>query len=80
MATPITWERYTGNWMGAYEGWLPVKKLFGTFLPRRMPGLEGFFITGQWISPGGGIPMCIAQARKLVTEICKESGIAFIVR
>ena len=26
VATPITWERYTGNWRGAYEGWM-----FGTF-------------------------------------------------
>jgi phytoene dehydrogenase-like protein len=23
VATPITWVRYTGNWRGSYEGWLP---------------------------------------------------------
>lgn len=80
VATPVTWERYTGNWMGSYEGWLPVKELFGKFMPRRLPGLECFYITGQWTFPGGGVPMCMAQARKLIRQICKEDGIPFTVR
>ncbi len=25
VATPMTWERITGNWRGAYEAWLPTR-------------------------------------------------------
>lgn len=28
MVTPITWERYTDNWRGSYEGWLISIKPF----------------------------------------------------
>ncbi len=79
VATPVTWERYTGNWQGSYEGWLPTVKLFGKFLPRELPGLKGFYMTGQWLFPGGGVPMCMSQARRLVKEICTKDGKSFRV-
>jgi phytoene dehydrogenase-like protein len=77
VATPITWERYTGNWKGSYEGWLPRVGLFGKVLPRQLPGLRRFSMTGQWTSPGGGVPMCMAQARRLVKGICEREGKTF---
>jgi phytoene dehydrogenase-like protein len=78
VATPVTWERYTGNWKGSYEGWLPTKELFGKFLPKELPGLENFYMTGQWVFPGGGVPMCMAQARRLIKYICKKEKKEFI--
>lgn len=72
VATPVTWERYTGNWQGSYEGWVPTIKNFGTTLPRKLRGLKHFYMTGQWISPGGGVPMCMAQGKLIVKEIMKE--------
>jgi phytoene dehydrogenase-like protein len=77
VATPITWERFTGNWRGSYEGWLPRIGLFGKALPMRLPRLRGFWMTGQWTSPGGGVPMCMAQARRLVKLICTREGRPF---
>jgi phytoene dehydrogenase-like protein len=77
VATPVTWERYTGNWQGSYEGWLPTKKLFGKFLPKTLPGLKYFYITGQWTFPGGGIPMCMSQSRRLVKQVCADEGMEF---
>lgn len=79
MATPITWERYTGNWRGSYEGWLPSVRSFGKFLPRELPGLKDFYMTGQWVFPGGGVPMCMAHARRLVKDICKRDKRPFII-
>jgi hypothetical protein len=29
VATPLTFERYTGNWKSAYEGWLPTTENYG---------------------------------------------------
>ncbi len=69
IATPVTWERYTGNWQGSYQGWLPTVKTFGTVLPKKLPGLLNFYMTGQWVFPGGGAPMCMVQARNLVRKI-----------
>lgn len=72
IATPVTWERYTGNWRGSYEGWLPSTKLFGVKLPKKLPGLKNFYMTGQWVFPGGGVPMCMAQAKNLINTILKD--------
>jgi phytoene dehydrogenase-like protein len=72
VATPVTWERYTGNWQGSYEGWIPTVKTFGTTLPKKLPGLRNFYMTGQWVFPGGGVPMCMAQGKNLIREIAKE--------
>jgi len=78
IATPVTWERYTGNWQGSYQGWLPTVQLFGKFLPKQLPGLENFYMTGQWIFPGGGVPMCMAQARRLIKYLCKGEKREFV--
>jgi len=72
IATPVTWERYTGNWQGSYQGWLPTVELFGKFLPRELPELKNFYMTGQWTFPGGGVPMCMAQGRRIVKYLCKK--------
>jgi phytoene dehydrogenase-like protein len=80
IATPITWMRYTGNWQGSYEGWLPIVGLFGKFLPRELPGLENFYMTGQWTSPGGGVPMCMTQARRLIKYLCREEKREFVLK
>lgn len=77
VATPVTWERYTGNWRGSYEGWLPTVALFGRMLPRELPGLRDFYMTGQWVSPGGGVPMCMAQGRRLIKIIRQKEGGSF---
>ncbi len=72
IASPVTWERYTGNWQGSYEGWLPTVKTFGSTLPKNLPGLRSFYMTGQWIFPGGGVPMCMAQGRNIIKMIVKK--------
>lgn len=72
VATPVTWERYTGNWQGSYEGWLPTIETFGMRLPKKLPGLRNFYMTGQWVFPGGGVPMCMAQGKNLIGQIVRE--------
>lgn len=69
IATPVTWERYTGNWRGSYQGWMPTVRTFGSTLPKKIPGLKNFYMTGQWVFPGGGVPMCMAQGRNLIRMI-----------
>jgi phytoene dehydrogenase-like protein len=82
VATPMTWERITGNWRGAYEAWLPTRASFAKLLRgggmrTTLPGLERFYMTGQWVS-GGGLPSVAPAARGLVQKICKRDGRPFV--
>ncbi|MEW5825901.1 MAG: NAD(P)/FAD-dependent oxidoreductase [Candidatus Bipolaricaulota bacterium] len=77
VATPVTWERYTGNWRGSYEGWLPNAKSLGAGLPKTLPGLSDFYMCGQWVAPGGGLPPAVSTARHVVQLLCKADGKTF---
>jgi phytoene dehydrogenase-like protein len=78
VATPITWERYTGNWRGSYEGWMfdsdfsPLSSMRKT-----LPGLENFYMAGQWVNPGGGIPTAVMSGNHTIQMICKVDRKAF---
>ncbi len=56
LATPATFARYTGNWQGSIQGWLPTPQILGRRIPRTLHGLKDFFMAGQWVEPGGGLP------------------------
>lgn len=73
VATPHSTVRYTGNWRGAYEGWLPnanFDPMKG--LPNELPGLKNFYMIGQWTTPGGGLPPAGKDGRDLFQVICKR--------
>jgi phytoene dehydrogenase-like protein len=78
VATPRTFVRYTGNWQGSYEGWLWTEKSMNLHLPQVLPRLRSFFMAGQWVSPGGGLPGAALSARKAVQLICKAEGRRFV--
>jgi phytoene dehydrogenase-like protein len=80
VATPMTFERYTGNWKGSFEGWLITPDNAGVMikpLKQTLPGLQNFYMCGQWVEPGGGLPTGISSGRRLVKAICKEDGKKF---
>ncbi len=75
VATPATVVRYTGNWHGSMEGWLLTPATGFKGLPPVLPGLEGFYMAGQWTSPGGGLPSGLMTARAVSRRICKDFGV-----
>jgi phytoene dehydrogenase-like protein len=81
VATPMTWERITGNWRGAYEAWMPTRaNLLAALrggIRTTVPGLDGFYMTGQWVS-GGGLPAVAPAARGLVKSLCKRDRRPFV--
>jgi phytoene dehydrogenase-like protein len=78
IATPLTFERYTGNWKGIWEGWTMTKEDFGKQLSGEkmisdtLPGLENFYMVGQWTTPGGGIPPAVTSGRNLIQILCNQ--------
>ena len=78
VATPITWERITGNWRGSYEGWLPTPGSFMQQISKTLPGLDNFYMTGQWVEPGGGLPAAAMSGRNVTQIICKKDKKKFV--
>ena len=78
MATPMTWVRYTGNWRGSYEGWLLTPKTFMTSMSKTLPGLDNFYMAGQWVNPGGGMPSAAMSGSHTIQIICKKDKKEFV--
>jgi phytoene dehydrogenase-like protein len=80
VATPLTFERYTGNWQGTFEGWMITPENSGVVMKpmsQQLPGLQNMYMSGQWVEPGGGLPTGVMSARRLLKAITKEDGIKF---
>ena len=72
VATPLTFERYTGNWQGSFEGWLPTPKTMMAPRQHTLPDLENFYMVGQWVMPGGGLPSGVMTGQAVVRMMCKK--------
>jgi phytoene dehydrogenase-like protein len=83
VATPYTMHRYTRNYRGAFAGWLITPQRLGQApvwaLPKTLPGLEDFYMAGQWVEPGGGIPVTLQSGRQVVQIICGRDKAPFTV-
>lgn len=77
VSTPATVIRYTGNWKGSQEGWIMPPGAGLKSYPNTLPGLDHFFLIGQWIMPGGGLPSGPMTARPAIKAICKRDHVAF---
>jgi phytoene dehydrogenase-like protein len=78
VATPITFNRYTGNWRGSYEGWLMTPQNYMANMSKVLPGLDSFYMAGQWVMPGGGLPSGVMSGRHVAQLICKEDSKEFV--
>jgi phytoene dehydrogenase-like protein len=75
VATPLTYERYTGNWQGSSCGWLLTKQTLPLSikgLPKTLPKLRNFYAIGQWVEPGGSVPVVAMSGRNIIQQICRE--------
>jgi phytoene dehydrogenase-like protein len=77
VATPITDVNYTGVWKGSYEGFMPSGKNLMDNLSSTLPGLKKFYMAGQWLFPGGGLPPAGQSGKWAIQYICKEEKIGF---
>jgi phytoene dehydrogenase-like protein len=82
-ATPLSYERYTGNWLGSSCGWLLTKETMPLMIQgmrKTLPGLHNFYMAGQWVEPGGSVPMAAVSGRNAVQVICHQDGRPFVTR
>ncbi len=77
VATPHTWWRYTRNRQGSFEGFAVTDKIFSTKVKRTLPGLDNFFMAGQWVVPGGGVIPTLVSGKHAAMLMCRRDGKAF---
>jgi phytoene dehydrogenase-like protein len=87
VATPVTFERYTSNWQGSSQGWVPTPQAVAWQQEsaqndtwpagQALPGLTHFHMAGQWVETFGGLPGAALSARRLVTRLCERDGREF---
>ncbi len=80
-ATPLSYERYTGNWLGATTGWLLTRETIPMMIlgvPKTLPGLQNFYLAGHWVEPGGTVTLAAASGKNAIQLICHSDGKPFV--
>ena len=77
VATPATFERYTGNWRSSYMGWLFTPESMMTQIDKTLPGLDSFYMIGQWVG-ASSIPFAATSGRHVTQIICHEDDKPFV--
>ena len=80
VATPVTTERYTGNWQGSIMAWPTTTETMGQEeMSKTLPGLDGFYMVGQWVE-GGGLPSVAPSGRDVIHIICHKDHRPFVTQ
>ena len=73
LATPLTYWNMARSWRGAFEGWMPNRDAVHGHIRKTLEGLEGFYMAGQWVEPGGGVPTACVSGRAVVQLLCADT-------
>ncbi|MFX0087969.1 MAG: phytoene desaturase family protein [Candidatus Hodarchaeota archaeon] len=77
VATPTTFYRYTNNWKGSIMGWAAKDIFEKNPFKKELKSLKNFYMIGQWVHPGGGVPTAFLSGRDVAQIICKRDHKAF---
>jgi len=78
VATPLTFERITGNIKGSITGWKLTPEQSGVAISKTLPGLNNFWMVGHWVAAGGGLPIGVSTAREAIWKQCKKDKKPFV--
>jgi len=80
VATPLTYERYTGNWKGTHMTWQTGEEFQRKhpFIPKTVPGLDGFYLASMWTNAPGGVPVAADAGRGVVQLLCARDRKRFV--
>ena len=77
VATPLTYERYCGNWKGSWMTEMTPDMKFRDY-PAVIKGLSGVYFAGQRMMPPGGLPAAVMTGRAAVQYLCRDTGTIFV--
>jgi len=77
IATPLTYERYTGAWHGS---WMTIQgpgDKMETY-PGAVDSVHGLYFSGHRIMPPGGHPSALAVGRMAAQMVCRQFDTVFV--
>jgi phytoene dehydrogenase-like protein len=81
IVTPVSVEHWTGGYRGFAQPWPPSAELAEEInkygVSKTLPGLQNFYMVGQWAGGTFGISTVCVMGRKLVRELCKRDHKSF---
>lgn len=77
VATPLSYWRWGRAWRGAYEGWLPTPDTVFARVSKRVNGVSGLYLAGQWVEPGGGVPPALLSGRQAAELLAHDRAAVF---
>jgi len=77
IATPLTYERYCGNWRGSWMTEMTPSMNMKNY-PAVIKGLSGVYFAGQRMMPPGGLPVALMTGRTAVQYLCRDTKTVFI--
>jgi phytoene desaturase len=69
VATPSTFERFTGNPGGSIYGWSARADQCGGARMDAVTPIDGLFLAGAWTQPGGGFTSALRSGRRTADRI-----------
>ena len=73
-ATPITHERYTGNYAGSIMGARPGKKNMQAKIAHYQTPVKNLLLGGHWAELGGGVPIAVKAATNATLLLLKKDS------
>lgn len=73
IATPLTMERYTGNYKGAIYGWEQNVEQSGTNRTNNFTPIDNVYLVGAWTRPGAGITGVMQSGERVSEHIVKRN-------
>jgi phytoene dehydrogenase-like protein len=77
VATPLTYERYCGNWKGSWMTEMTPSINMDAY-PCTIDGLSGIYFAGQRMMPPGGLPVALSTGRTAVQHLCRDTDTIFV--
>ncbi|MDR2939069.1 MAG: NAD(P)/FAD-dependent oxidoreductase, partial [Clostridiales bacterium] len=78
VATPITYERFCGNWKGSWMTEINQDNFDMAPYPNFIEGMESLYFAGQRMMPPGGLPIALITGRAAVEKLCEDTGFEFV--
>jgi hypothetical protein len=76
IATPLTYERYTGAYHGSWMSIVDVGDKMKIY-PGYLKSVKGLYFAGHRLMNPGGLPVSILSGRKAAQLVCRQFNVVF---
>jgi len=78
IATPLTYERYTGAYRGSWMGIMKPGTSAGLMYPGNCKNIIGLYFAGHRMMSPGGLPVALASGRMAAQLVCRQFDTEFV--